>query len=119
MKLLAIGLATAGMTFALQNLTGGALSPALGLLGLCAKVTDDDYGAQHRIWIYRPLRIAQRAGSNAEIWQVIQRFDPVDRDRLWEDTCSWVGGTVFKEIVLKHLSRKGHRPPCIMCRYGH
>lgn len=49
---LAIGLATAGMTFALQNLTGGALSPALGLLGLCAKVTDDDYGAQHRIWIY-------------------------------------------------------------------
>jgi len=42
--------------------------------------------AQHRFWIYRLARIAQRAGGRAGIWEAIQKFDPIDRDRLWDDT---------------------------------
>ena len=42
--------------------------------------------AQHRIWIYRLARIAQRAGDATKIWAQLQAFKPTDRDRLWDDT---------------------------------
>lgn len=65
-----------GLTGALLRITGGALSPALGLLGLCAEVLNEDYSAQHNIWIYW---IAPPVGATvaAVLFHIIS-FDEVD-----------------------------------------
>ena len=41
---------------------------------------------QQQTWILRLARIAQRAGTAAKIWNSIQNFAAVDRDRIWTDT---------------------------------
>lgn len=73
---LSIGLAVCGLTGALLTITGGALSPALGLLGLCAEVKNDDFSAQHNIWIYW---VAPPFGATvaAVLFHIIS-FDEVD-----------------------------------------
>ena len=65
-----------GLTGALLPITGGALSPALGLLGLCVKVVNEDYSAQHNIWIYW---VAPPLGATvaAVLFHIIS-FDEVD-----------------------------------------
>ena len=74
---LSIGLAMCGLTGALLHITGGALSPALGLLGLCADVGPySDYSAQHNIWIYW-VGCPVGAAFAAVLFHVIS-FDEVD-----------------------------------------
>ena len=73
---LSIGLVVCGLTGTLLRVTGAALSPAIGLLGLCTEVINDDTSAQHNIWIYW---VACPVGAviAAMLFHVIS-FDEVD-----------------------------------------
>ena len=41
--------------------------------------------AQKSKWVYRMAKIAQRAGNAAGIWSSLEKFEVIDRDKLWAD----------------------------------